>query len=71
MKEPTDARPTPHRRRLARLKGLSLTAALLGAALMVFMIVVEDEPGAVPLALLVVGGGGYLLARARLRALPS
>lgn len=36
-------------------KVLSLLTILLGAVLLVYMIKVEDEPGAVPLILIIIG----------------
>lgn len=44
---------------------LSLTVTLLGLALLIMMIVVEGEFGALPLALLVGGGIWYGIARLR------
>jgi hypothetical protein len=46
---------------------LSAAVAAIGAALLAMMVVVESEPGALPLALLVVGIGWHLVARRRLR----
>jgi hypothetical protein len=40
---------------------------LIGAALLVYMVVVEDEPGALPLALIAAGVAWFLLARSRMR----
>jgi uncharacterized membrane protein YccC len=48
---------------------LALTLVGIGGALLVMMIVVEDEPGAIPLLLVVTGIGWYLLARSRFRRL--
>jgi hypothetical protein len=47
---------------------LSAALAAIGAALVAMMVVVESEPGALPLALLVIGVGWHLVARRRLRA---
>lgn len=47
-----------------KLKLYKLISALIiavGALLMIYMISVESEPGAVPLLLLITGTGGYLL----------
>jgi hypothetical protein len=41
----------------------------LGAVLLVFMITVEDEPGALPLALVVGGTAWFLLVRRRVRSI--
>lgn len=46
---------------------IAATVAGVGLALMGYMIVVEDEPGALPLALLVVGAVWFYLARRRQR----
>ena len=37
----------------------------LGVGLLVFMVTVENEPGAIPLALIVIGAIGYVTARRR------
>ncbi|WP_448316693.1 hypothetical protein [Streptomyces sp. CO7] len=42
---------------------------LIGLALMMFMIVTEGEPGALPLALVVLGGAWFVLTR--LKGRPS
>jgi len=47
-------------------KLLSIIATVIGIALLTFMIVVEDEPGALPLALIVFGTGWYFITRSRL-----
>ncbi|NYV77575.1 hypothetical protein HW445_25085, partial [Streptomyces sp. UH6] len=39
--------------------------AVTGLALMTFMIVVEGEPGALPLALITLGAAWFVLARLR------
>ena len=49
----------------ARLAALTIG---IGVALMIFMIVTEDEPGAIPLLLIVAGTGWYLVTRARIRS---
>jgi hypothetical protein len=48
---------------------LSLMIMALGAVLLVFMITVEDEPGALPLALVVGGTAWFLLVRRRVRSI--
>ena len=45
-------------------KAVALAMLILGMLLMLFMIIVEDEPGAVPLMMIVMGSG-YLIWRAR------
>ncbi|HYE95295.1 MAG TPA: hypothetical protein VD962_03740 [Rubricoccaceae bacterium] len=47
---------------------LSATLTVAGAILLVYMITVESEPGAIPLLLIVLGVGWYLLTRARMRS---
>ena len=47
---------------------LSALTVALGVLLLIYMIVVEDEPGALPLLLIVVGSGWYLITRARVRS---
>ncbi|WP_164540385.1 hypothetical protein [Streptomyces abyssomicinicus] len=42
-----------------------VTITVTGLALMAFMIVVEGEPGALPLALIALGAGWFGLARVR------
>ena len=46
---------------------LPLLVIGLGAVLLVFMVVTEDEPGALPLLLLLVGTIWYFVARSRAR----
>lgn len=50
---------------------LSTLIAVLGVVLLIYMIVVEDEPGALPLLLIAVGVGWRLLLRARTRSRPG
>lgn len=47
---------------------LSVMIIAVAIILLIYMIVVESEPGAVPLLLLVLGIGWYLITRARIRA---
>lgn len=47
------------------LAGLTV---VLGIALLAYMILVEDEPGAVPLGLIVAGTAWFFVARARARS---
>ena len=47
---------------------LSVVTIVIGVALMAYMIVVEDEPGAIPLLLIVLGFGWYFATRARIRS---
>ena len=47
---------------------LSVLTILIGVALLIYMVTVEDEPGAVPLLLIVVGSGWYLVTRNRFRS---
>lgn len=47
---------------------LSLLTIALGGTLLIYMIVVEDEPGAIPLLLIVVGTGWYFFTRYNTRS---
>jgi len=47
---------------------LSVLTLVMGVALLIFMIVVEDEPGAIPLLLIVAGTGWYFITRNRIRS---
>ena len=47
---------------------LSALTILLGAVLLIYMVTVESEPGAIPLLLIVVGTGWYFITRARARS---
>ena len=45
----------------------SLLVTAIGVAGVLYMIFVEDDPAAVPLALIALGIGWFIIARARLR----
>lgn len=47
---------------------LSALTVAVGILLLIYMITVEDEPGALPLLLVVLGSGWYFINRARSRA---
>jgi hypothetical protein len=47
---------------------LSVLTIALGAVLLVYMVTVESEPGAIPLLLIAVGSGWFFVTRARLRS---
>ncbi|WP_445666266.1 PEP-CTERM sorting domain-containing protein [Fodinibius sp. AD559] len=47
---------------------LSILTIVFGVAFLIFMIVVEDEPGTIPLLLIVAGTGWYFITRYRLRS---
>ena len=47
---------------------LSVLTIPVGFVLMTYMIAVESEPGAIPLLLVVVGMGSYVVARVRTRS---
>ena len=51
--------------RVATQKRIALGVTLVSIALMVYMVTVESEPGALPLALIVGGLIWYFVARAR------
>ena len=48
--------------------GLSILVMVLGFLLLVFMIITEDEPGGIPLLLIVTGAIWFLVTRYRLRS---
>lgn len=50
-------------------KLISVLITVMGAALMTFMIVVEDEPGGIPLLLIVAGTGWYFITRYRIQSM--
>jgi hypothetical protein len=54
-------------RKLLVHTALSLLVIALGVALLIYMITVEDEPGALPLALIVGGTVWLVIARVRMR----
>ncbi|HLA64760.1 MAG TPA: hypothetical protein VK610_10055 [Rhodothermales bacterium] len=59
------------RTRSERLRTHAILSAVIlgiGLVLLVYMIVVEDEPGALPLGLVVVGLGWQIATRVRMRA---
>jgi hypothetical protein len=47
------------------LKLLPATTIILGVLLLMYMIIVEDEPGAVPLLLVALGIGWHMISKAR------
>jgi hypothetical protein len=47
---------------------LSVATFVVGVVLLVYMIVVEDEPGALPLLLVAVGIGWFVVTRLRVRS---
>ncbi|HEU4867158.1 MAG TPA: hypothetical protein VFV09_05455 [Actinomycetota bacterium] len=47
---------------------LSTITIVLGAILLTYMVTVEEEPGALPLLLLVVGGVWLFATRAKIRS---
>jgi hypothetical protein len=49
-------------------KFISLLIIVTGMVLMTFMIIVEDEPGAIPLLLIVIGTGWHLFTRSRIKS---
>lgn len=59
---------TDQPKKLKMHKLLALLTIFIGLALVTFMVVVEDEPGALPLALTVIGTGWYFVTRSRIRS---
>lgn len=47
---------------------LSLIVIALGLVLLAYMVTVESEPGAIPLAMIVLGSAWHLVARAKARS---
>lgn len=47
---------------------ISLIVTAVGALLLIYMVTVEDEPGALPLALVIGGFAWFFITRARIRA---
>jgi len=52
-------------------KLISTLLIVIGFVLLAFMILVEDEPGAIPLLLIVSGTGWYLFTKFGIRSLHS
>lgn len=52
-------------------KLISIILIVTGLVLLIYMIIVEDEPGAIPLLLIVFGAGWYIVTRSRIRSLQS
>ncbi len=55
-------------KKLKRHKLISILMIVIGIALMTFMVIVEDEPGAIPLLLIVMGTGWYFVTRSKMKA---
>lgn len=57
---------------MATIKGIraqaraALGVLALGLVLLSYMITMEDEPGALPLLLVLIGSGGYAISRYRM-----
>lgn len=47
---------------------LSAMVLVMGAVLLVYMVTVESEPGALPLLLVLLSAGWHLITRARIRS---
>ncbi|MDX1408355.1 MAG: hypothetical protein R3330_09480 [Saprospiraceae bacterium] len=54
--------------RLKMHRTLTILTIAIGVVLMIYMIVVEDEPGAIPLLLIAVGAGWFFGERYRGRS---
>ena len=52
---------------LKTVKRISVAVLIIGALLAAMMIYTESEPGALPLALILAGGIGYVTTRLKLR----
>ena len=64
------APPTSPSRKLLVHTVLSMFTIVVGVALLIYMITVEDEPGALPLALTLGGIAWLVIARLRMRPRP-
>lgn len=62
---------TDHIKKLKMHKLISILITVPGILLMAYMIIVEDEPGAIPLGLIIVGTVWYFLTRYKVRSLQS
>lgn len=49
-------------------KMISILITVIGIALMIYMVIVEDEPGAIPLLLIITGSGWYFITRSKMRS---
>lgn len=59
---------TNNPKKLMILQVLSVLTIVIGLLLLTFMIVVEDEPGAIPMLLILFGTGWYLFTRHKIRS---
>ncbi|MFO7798245.1 hypothetical protein [Rhodohalobacter sp.] len=50
-------------------KIFSIAIIIMGISLLSYMVVVEDEPGAIPLLMVVMGTGWYFITRSRIKSL--
>jgi hypothetical protein len=58
-------------KRLKLHRTLAAIIIVVGLILLIYMITVESEPGLLPLLLIVLGTGWYILTRARMRSRPE
>jgi hypothetical protein len=54
-------------KKLKLLRFISIVSTLIGIVLLIFMIKYEDEPGAIPLILILVGLVGIYMTQARIK----
>lgn len=54
-------------KKLKLLRFISMGSTLIGIVLLIFMIKYEDEPGAIPLILILVGLVGIYMTQARIK----
>lgn len=52
-------------------KIIALFVAIIGLVLLVFMIVIEDEPGAIPLGMILIGSIWFILINKKLKSIQS
>jgi len=62
---------TKQNNKLKLQKIISVLVTLLGIILLIYMITIEDEPGAIPLLMIVTGSGWYFITKSKLKTLNS
>lgn len=56
---------TDHSKKFEMHRLISILITLTGIAFMTIMVIAEDEPGAIPLLLIVIGAGWFFTSRVR------
>lgn len=65
LKQKIMAKEIGQRLKLSRM--LSVLTILVGTALLIYMITVEDEPGAIPLILIIIGIVWFIINREQIK----